>query len=146
MTDRLNKREDEPLLFPELEEFFRPEIKTTPEEIKMNEENYKTISEVAVELDIAASVIRYWETKFKPLSPIKRNGRRYFSLEQQKLIEQIKGLLYVQGYTIKAAQDIVLHNEKNIQQNSAGIDNQKPNKELINSIIERLNSIKGALK
>lgn len=143
----LNK-DNEPLLFPELEEFFRPQTKTTSEEENMSEENYKTISEVAKELDIAASVIRYWETKFKPLSPIKRNGRRYFSIEQQEVIAKIKDLLYVQGYTIRAAQELILKGGsvepkkvELVQQNES-----KTDAEFIESVIMKLTKIKETLK
>jgi len=141
----LETRDDEPLLFPELEEFFRPQTKTTSKEISMSEEHYKTISEVANDFDIAASVIRYWETKFETLSPLKRNGRRYFSLEQQKLISQIKELLYVKGYTIKAAQDIIIQNTKS-DKVEINDNNQLENKDLINSIISRLQAIKEVLQ
>lgn len=144
----LNNNDNEPLLFPELEEFFRPQTKTTSEEENMSEENYKTISEVAKELDIAASVIRYWETKFETLSPVKRNGRRYFSIDQQKVIAKIKDLLYVQGYTIRAAQDLILkggsassEDEKSEEQIQPKVD-----KEFIGSVIIKLNQIKETLR
>ncbi|MCP4355530.1 MAG: MerR family transcriptional regulator [Proteobacteria bacterium] len=146
----LKARDDDPLLFPELEEFFRPQTKTTSKETNMNEEHYKTISEVANDFDIAASVIRYWETKFKTLSPLKRNGRRYFSIEQQELISSIKDLLYVQGYTIKAAQDLIVKNDKSKKLDSPKQEqnnNKQPkNEEFINSIVDRLEAIKGILR
>ena len=66
---------------------------------------YKTISEVSEMLDIPAHVLRFWESKFTQLKPMKRSGgRRYYRLEDIALLETIKSLLYVEGYTIKGAQ------------------------------------------
>ena len=66
---------------------------------------YRTISEVAEELGLAAHVLRFWETKFKPLQPLKRSGgRRFYRPEDVALLRQIKTLLYDEGYTIKGVQ------------------------------------------
>lgn len=66
---------------------------------------YKTISEVSESLDIPAHVLRFWETKFSQLKPMKRSGgRRYYRQEDIALLELIKSLLYDEGYTIKGAQ------------------------------------------
>ena len=66
---------------------------------------YKTISEVSEALDIPAHVLRFWESKFSQLKPMKRSGgRRYYRQEDIALLEMIKTLLYVDGYTIKGAQ------------------------------------------
>ena len=66
---------------------------------------YKTISEVSEMLDIPAHVLRFWESKFSQLKPMKRSGgRRYYRLEDIVLLETIKSLLYDEGYTIKGAQ------------------------------------------
>ena len=66
---------------------------------------YKTISEVSEMLDIPAHVLRFWESKFIQLKPMKRSGgRRYYRLEDIALLETIKSLLYDEGYTIKGAQ------------------------------------------
>ena len=56
-------------------------------------------------LDIPAHVLRFWESKFSQLKPMKRSGgRRYYRLEDIALLETIKSLLYDEGYTIKGAQ------------------------------------------
>ncbi len=69
---------------------------------------YRTISEVAEELDVPQHVLRFWETKFTQLRPLKRGGgRRYYRVEDVTLIRQIHGLLYGQGYTIKGAQKVL---------------------------------------
>ena len=66
---------------------------------------YKTISEVSESLDIPAHVLRFWETKFTQLKPMKRSGgRRHYRQEDIALLEMIKSLLYDEGYTIKGAQ------------------------------------------
>ncbi len=66
---------------------------------------YKTISEVSEALDIPAHVLRFWESKFSQLKPMKRSGgRRYYRQEDIALLEMIKSLLYDEGYTIKGAQ------------------------------------------
>lgn len=66
---------------------------------------YKTISEVSTTLDVPAHVLRFWETKFSQLKPMKRSGgRRYYRQEDIALLQTIKSLLYDEGYTIKGAQ------------------------------------------
>ena len=67
---------------------------------------YQTISEVSVHLDVPAHVLRFWESKFSVLKPLKRSGgRRYYRTEDIQLLKSIKSLLYDEGYTIKGAQN-----------------------------------------
>ena len=67
---------------------------------------YQTISEVSVQLDVPAHVLRFWESKFSDLKPLKRSGgRRYYRTEDIQLLKSIKSLLYDEGYTIKGAQN-----------------------------------------
>jgi len=67
---------------------------------------YQTISEVSVQLDVPAHVLRFWESKFSVLKPLKRSGgRRYYRTEDIQLLKSIKTLLYDEGYTIKGAQN-----------------------------------------
>jgi DNA-binding transcriptional MerR regulator len=66
---------------------------------------YRTISEVSQLLDVPQHVLRFWETKFAPLRPMKRGGgRRYYRPEDVVLLTKIKGWLYDEGLTIKGAQ------------------------------------------
>jgi DNA-binding transcriptional MerR regulator len=66
---------------------------------------YRTISEVSAQLDVPQHVLRFWETKFAPLRPMKRGGgRRYYRPEDVTLLAKIKGWLYDEGLTIKGAQ------------------------------------------
>ena len=67
---------------------------------------YQTISEVSVQIDVPAHVLRFWESKFSALKPMKRSGgRRYYRTEDIQLLQRIKSLLYDEGYTIKGAQN-----------------------------------------
>jgi DNA-binding transcriptional MerR regulator len=69
---------------------------------------FRTISEVAGELDVAQHVLRFWESKFPQVRPLKRGGgRRYYRPEDVELLRQIRALLYDEGYTIKGAQKLL---------------------------------------
>ena len=70
---------------------------------------YFSISEVAQKCAVENHVIRYWEKQFPMLSPLKRKGRRYFTKKDMYLVQQIKALLYDQGYTIEGAKDKLIH-------------------------------------
>jgi DNA-binding transcriptional MerR regulator len=65
---------------------------------------YFTIGEVAELCDVKQHVLRYWETEFPSLDPVKRRGnRRYYQRHEVLMVRQIRGLLYEQGYTIGGA-------------------------------------------
>jgi DNA-binding transcriptional MerR regulator len=69
---------------------------------------FRTISEVADELDVAQHVLRFWESKFPQVRPLKRaGGRRYYRPEDIDLLRHIRKLLYDEGYTIKGAQRLL---------------------------------------
>lgn len=69
---------------------------------------FRTISEVADDLQIPQHVLRFWETRFPEVSPIKRNGgRRYYRPEDIEILKHISDLLYVKGYTIKGVQRLL---------------------------------------
>ncbi|HWL81579.1 MAG TPA: MerR family transcriptional regulator [Roseomonas sp.] len=69
---------------------------------------FRTISEVAEDLQIPQHVLRFWETKFPQLKPLKRGGgRRYYRPEDIALLRRIGDLLYTQGYTIKGVQRLL---------------------------------------
>ena len=69
---------------------------------------FRTISEVADDLQIPQHVLRFWETKFPELKPLKRGGgRRYYRPEDIALLRRISHLLYTQGYTIKGVQRLL---------------------------------------
>ncbi|MDB5541701.1 MAG: MerR family transcriptional regulator [Devosia sp.] len=69
---------------------------------------FRTISEAADELDLPQHVLRFWETRFSTIKPLKRGGgRRYYRPEDVLLLKGIRHLLYDQGFTIKGVQRIL---------------------------------------
>jgi DNA-binding transcriptional MerR regulator len=69
---------------------------------------FRTISEVADDLHIPQHVLRFWETKFTQVKPLKRGGgRRYYRPDDITLLRRISHLLYTQGYTIKGVQRLL---------------------------------------
>lgn len=71
-------------------------------------EAFRTISEIAVELEVPQHVLQFWETKFAPVRPLKRGGgRRYYRPEDVDLLRGIRSLLYRDGLTIKGVQKIL---------------------------------------
>jgi len=87
---------------------------------------FRTISEVAEDLDIPQHVLRFWETRFAQIKPMKRSGgRRYYRPDDVDLLRGIRRLLYGEGYTIRGVQRILKeHGIKSVQglaDNSAAV-------------------------
>ena len=78
---------------------------------------FRTISEVADDLDIPQHVLRFWETRFTQIKPMKRSGgRRYYRPDDVDLLRGIRRLLYGEGYTIRGVQRILKeHGVKSVQ-------------------------------
>jgi DNA-binding transcriptional MerR regulator len=78
---------------------------------------FRTISEVAEDLDIPQHVLRFWETRFSQIKPMKRSGgRRYYRPDDVSLLRGIRRLLYGEGYTIRGVQRILKeHGIKSVQ-------------------------------
>ncbi|QDL97449.1 MerR family transcriptional regulator [Rhodopseudomonas palustris] len=78
---------------------------------------FRTISEVAADLDIPQHVLRFWETRFSQIKPMKRSGgRRYYRPDDVDLLKGIRRLLYGEGYTIRGVQRILKeHGIKSVQ-------------------------------
>lgn len=75
---------------------------------KKSKEAFRTISEVSAELDVPQHVLRFWETKFAQVKPMKRGGnRRYYRPEDVLLLHAIRHHLYTEGYTIKGVQKLL---------------------------------------
>ena len=69
---------------------------------------FRTISEVSNDLEVPPHVLRFWETKFPQIKPLKRGGgRRYYRPEDVSLLRRIRQLLYSDGYTIKGVQRLL---------------------------------------
>lgn len=75
--------------------------------IQKSPDAFRTISEVAAELDVPQHVLRFWESKFSQIRPLKRGGgRRYYRPEDVDLLRGVRTLLYNDGYTIKGVQKV----------------------------------------
>lgn len=73
---------------------------------------FRTISEVSQELEVPQHVLRFWETKFSSVRPLKRGGgRRYYRPEDITLLRRIRDLLYAEGYTIRGVQKVLRDNQ-----------------------------------
>ena len=100
---------------------------------------FRTISEVSNEINIPAHVLRFWETKFPNINPLKRSGnRRYYRPEDIKLIIKIKSLLYDNGYTVKGVQKLLKDKANDDIKN---INNENNLKEKLSSILEDIDNI-----
>lgn len=76
--------------------------------INKSKSAFKTIAEVADELGVATHVLRFWETKFNQIKPMKTSGgRRYYRPDDVEIIRLIKNLLYGNRYTIEGAQQLI---------------------------------------
>src|ERR1700761_5237893 len=86
--------------------------------IEKSPEAYRTIREVADSLDLPQHVLRFWETRFPQIRPLKRaGGRRYYRPDDIERLRLIKRLLYDEGYTINGVQK--LFKERGVQALSA---------------------------
>ena len=84
-------------------------------------EAFRTIGEVSEALDVPQHVLRFWETKFPALRPLKRGGgRRYYRPEDVVLLRRIRGLLYAEGYTVRGVQKLLRTHDPNAVSPSAG--------------------------
>jgi DNA-binding transcriptional MerR regulator len=83
-------------------------VQTAERRIEKSAQAFRTISEVASELDVPQHVLRFWESKFSQVRPLKRGGgRRYYRPEDIDLLRRIRTLLYEDGYTIKGVQRLL---------------------------------------
>src|SRR5579862_391194 len=89
-----------------------PEVSETgepaPTRLTKSASAFRTIGEVADDLDLPAHVLRFWESKFPQLKPLKRGGgRRYYRPEDIRLLRRIRQCLYQDGYTIRGVQKLL---------------------------------------
>lgn len=107
---------------------------------------YRTISEVAQDLNLPQHVLRFWESKFKQISPLKRGGgRRYYRPQDIDLIKRIHHLLHTQGYTIKGVQKLLVK-DRQLLASVDGMDGQpaRDANPVAKDIIQRINSTNAA--
>ncbi len=128
---------------------------------------FRTISEVADGLGVQQHVLRFWETKFSQVKPLKRGGgRRYYRPEDVNLLQAIHSLLYVEGYTIKGVQKLLRDVGKKQIVASFGVENSiidaplsevaKPKseehnfdsnqREVLKSVLAELKELRGMIK
>ena len=121
---------------------------------------FRTISEVSNDLEVPPHVLRFWETKFPQIKPLKRGGgRRYYRPEDVALLRQIRQLLYNDGYTIKGVQrllkegalkntaqlSVATANEPDKQKQLQNSTTSSQEKAALRSIIDELQSLRKLL-
>lgn len=125
--------------------------------INKSKDAFRTIAEVADELDIATHVLRFWETKFPQIQPMKRSGgRRYYRPDDVELVRKIKYYLYDKRYTIEGVKKVI--KEKGIKkligeeiqkdffaESLEQIDLSEKNKELLIGISDELKHLSESL-
>jgi DNA-binding transcriptional MerR regulator len=108
---------------------------------------FKNISEVAGELNLPQHVLRFWETKFTLIKPIKRGGRRrYYRPEDVDNLRRIQGLLYDDGYTIKGVQKLFREGGKAVMQRATSVPAKKRSSEFDNKTLLKLQSLLNELE
>ena len=103
---------------------------------------FRTISEVSKETKIPTHVLRFWESKFSNINPLKRSGnRRYYRPEDVKLIIQIKTLLYDNGYTVKGVQKIFKDKSNKLEKSNDFINNNNLIKDNLKIILDDIDNL-----
>lgn len=108
---------------------------------------FRTISEVAGDLDLPQHVLRFWETRFSQIKPLKRGGgRRYYRPDDVDLLRGIRHLLYDEGYTIKGVQRILKERGVRFVSDAVGEDDAEPagNGEAVATSDEQFNNSHGS--
>ena len=87
---------------------------------------FRTISEVSDHLQVPQHVLRFWETKFDQVQPMKRGGgRRYYRPEDIELLRQIRDCLYAEGYTIKGVQKLLREDQLSAGKSQGGTNGKR---------------------
>lgn len=120
----------------------RVQVTTT---LAKSERALRSISEVSKEFNIPQHVLRFWESKFPTLHPVKMSGgRRYYRPEDLHLIRRISELLYGQGYTIKGAQRLLAGSTPPVATTSSELDGAMADLESVSAALARLTSPRGS--
>ena len=115
---------------------------------------FRTISEVSKILDVPQHVLRFWETKFPQVKPLKRGGgRRYYRPEDVDLLRRIRDLLYSEGYTIKGVQRLLREGGEREEDETDGDAGPAPEadrlagqRETLSQILENLIDLRNRLR
>ena len=102
---------------------------------------YRTITEVAELLQVQPSVLRFWETQFKQIKPLKRMGRRYYQAEDVVLLARIRDYLYKDFLTIKGVQKRLKSGEEEIGPNISTPSEQKVQDAFVQEITDIKNDL-----
>ena len=93
--------------------------------LKKSPKALRTISEVSKDLNLPQHVLRFWETKFSIIRPLKMGGgRRYYRPEDLIILKNIQNLLHEEGYTIKGVQNIFKKKDKNLKEPLPNIEHK----------------------
>ena len=118
---------------------------------------FRTISEVAGDLDLPQHVLRFWESKFPQVHPLKRGGgRRYYRPEDIAILKRIRGLLHDEGYTIRGVQKLLRDESSSSDgaaqaetagsHDSSGVQIDSGAREVLTSAINELEDMKRLLQ
>jgi DNA-binding transcriptional MerR regulator len=112
---------------------------------------FRTISEVAEELDVPQHVLRFWETKFPQVRPLKRGGgRRYYRPEDVDMLRRIRSLLYEQGYTIKGVQRLLreggLKHESSVSAEEPAVAEADARRSVLEKLLRELQDIRALVE
>ena len=103
---------------------------------------FRTISEVSKETKIPTHVLRFWESKFSNINPLKRSGnRRYYRPDDIKLIFQIKTLLYENGYTVKGVQKLFKDKSNKLEKSNNVVVNNSSIKDNLKIILDDIDNL-----
>ncbi|MBO7244817.1 MAG: MerR family transcriptional regulator [Alphaproteobacteria bacterium] len=107
------------------------------------ENAYRTITEVAELLQVPATVLRFWETQFHQIKPMKRMGRRYYQAQDVVLLARIRDYLYKEGYTIKGVQKRLKNTDKSSE---VSVFEKEKNNAATDTLIREISDIKTSLE
>ena len=108
---------------------------------------FRTISEVSKELDVPQHVLRFWETKFDQVEPMKRGGgRRYYRPDDIELLRRIRELLYSEGYAIKGVQRLLKENRGKLDAPAPAASSETIDGEVLQEILGELRELRDKLK
>ena len=102
---------------------------------------YRTITEVAELLQVQPSVLRFWETQFKQIKPLKRMGRRYYQAQDVVLLARIRDYLYKDFLTIKGVQKRLKSNEEEVVVQTNDTSQQQLQDTLIQELVDIKNDL-----
>ena len=108
---------------------------------------FRTISEVSEELEVPQHVLRFWETKFTQVRPLKRGGgRRYYRPEDVELLRRIRQLLYGEGYTIKGVQKLLREGGAKAEGGTPSEIEVAPKRHKLQTLLDELTEVRDLLR